>query len=305
MGVLVFAVGYVVALVPLICAPMAIGLAAGARTDADGVPILGAEVDTAVALASLAVALPLVLLTARLIQLRPPGTVSSVVGRVRWRWLGVCLLLALAATLVLFGLDLTVTAALGEDVDDSATWASMPAVLATTAMLLALVPLQAAAEEYAFRGWLLQAVGTYVRGPWLPIAVQAVIFGSAHGWGTAWGFGALLVFGGATGWLAVRTGGLEAGIALHVVMNLASFLLMAALDQLDSDQTLTDATWHTAVLDAFVVCLYAAVVARLARRRPLETVSPDRPLWTEPQPQVPTYPAPPPLPTHQPTDAPH
>jgi membrane protease YdiL (CAAX protease family) len=257
---------------------------------------------------SLAIALPLVLLTALLIQRRPAGTVSSVAGRVRWRWLGLCLLLALAGTALLFGLDLVAATTLGEDVDSSGgtgTWVGLPAFLATTAMLLALVPLQAAAEEYIFRGWLLQAVGAYLSGPWIPISVQALLFAAVHGWGTIGGFAALIVFGTATGWLAVRTGGLEAGVAVHVVTNVASFALLAAFDQLAVGQTLTDAPWHTAILDAVIVCLYAAAVMRLARRRSLPTTAPARPLWPPSQPQHPPHPPPSPLPTHRQTDVPH
>ncbi|MET9522895.1 CPBP family intramembrane glutamic endopeptidase [Streptomyces coeruleorubidus] len=44
---------------------------------------------------------------------------------------------------------------------------------------------------------------------------QAVLFAAAHGWGTKWGFIGLLVFGGVCGWLTIRTGGLEAAVALH------------------------------------------------------------------------------------------
>ena len=95
-------------------------------------------------------------------------------------------------------------------------------------MALLLVPLQAAAEEYVFRGWLLQAVGAYLRTPWVAIAFQAVLFAAAHGWGTRLGLPGPGRHGRALGWLTVRTGGLEAAIALHVVNNLVAFTVAAA-----------------------------------------------------------------------------
>ncbi|MEJ3744076.1 type II CAAX endopeptidase family protein [Actinomycetes bacterium KLBMP 9797] len=230
---------------------------------------VGPLAETALLLASLAVLIPFALLAAWLVQRRPAGTLHSVVGRLRWRWLGRCLLVAFGCTLLLIGVGMLIPAG-----DEDLEWVSLPTFLVSAAVLLALVPLQAAGEEYAFRGWLLQAVGAYVRAPWLPIAVQAVVFAALHGWGTAWGFGALVVTGAATGWLTVRTGGLEAGIALHVANNVVSFLLVAALGDLDSDETLADAPWQLAVLDAVSVCLFTAVILWLARRRPLDTVVP-------------------------------
>lgn len=251
---------------------------------ADGLPDVGPIAGTAGLLLSLAIFTPLLLLAAWLIQRRPAGTLVSVTGRLRWRWLGTCAWVALIFVLVLIGLG----SVIGDDVAPAAaTWVGWPEFLLATVMLVLLVPLQASAEEFLFRGWLLQAVGAYLRGPWVPIAVQAVLFGAAHGWGTPWGFAALAVFGAATGWLTVRTGGLEAGIALHVLTNLVAFLVAAALGDLDTDETLADAPGYLAALDMVVVCGFAAVVLVLARRRGLADVVPDPSPWPRPAPPHP------------------
>src|SRR6185369_12363243 len=144
-------------------------------------------------------------------------------------------------------------------VTGDARWLGLGPVLAASAMLLVLIPLQAAAEEYAFRGWLLQALGTYARSPWVAVAVQAVLFSAAHGLGTPWGFVDLVVFGGLAGWLTVRTGGLEAAIALHVVNNLTWMLLGAATGNLSLDETAADLPWQVFVVDVPVLAGYAAV----------------------------------------------
>ncbi|MEU8611056.1 CPBP family intramembrane glutamic endopeptidase [Actinoplanes sp. NPDC048791] len=174
---------------------------------------------------------------------------------------------------MLLGGGIALAAATGEDVglgDGLAGWGPF---IAGSLVLVAVVPLQAAAEEYLTRGWLLQAVGSICRGPWVPIAVQAVVFAALHGWGTPWGFADLILFSVVTGWLTVRTGGLEAAIALHVMNNLIAGMLSAASGTLYADETAADMPWQLAAIDVPVLLGYAAVIVLLARRRRLATVS--------------------------------
>ncbi|MEU6177479.1 DUF6223 family protein [Streptomyces coeruleorubidus] len=99
-------------------------------------------------------------------------------------------------------------------------------------------------------GWLTQAVGAFFRSPWFAVIPQAVLFAAAHGWGTKWGFIGLLVFGGVCGWLTIRTGGLEAAVALHALNNLLAFGVAAAfVDGLSSDETAADSPWQLALVD--------------------------------------------------------
>jgi len=228
-------------------------------------------------LASIAIALPLVLLAVRFLQSRPAGSVSSVLGRLRWRWLGLCLLLAALATVLMLAGSIGLLYLTGdpEATLTSGEWVGVGTFLGGLAMLVALIPLQAAAEEYLFRGWLLQAIGAFVRSPWPAIGVQAVLFAAMHGWGTPWGFVDLVVFGTILGWLAVRTGGLEAAIALHVANNLISFAPGAADGSLTLDETAADMPWPVLIVDVLTLLGYAAVVTWLARRRGLATRTPD------------------------------
>lgn len=216
----------------------------------------------------LALLIPLVLLAARWFQRRPAGTLSSVAGRLRWRWLGQCLLLALPVILLSLGAMFAVAAAIGEPaLSGDAQWVGWGPFLGSTAMLVALVPFQAAGEEYLMRGWLMQAVGGYVRRPWIPIVVQAVVFAALHGWGTPWGFSDLVIFGALTGWLAIRTGGLEAAIALHAMNNLLAMVLAAATGGLTSDATAADLTWPYVLVDVVFLIAYTVLVTRMAGPR--------------------------------------
>lgn len=243
------------------------GTAKGYPEDGDGGIDFGPVVNTAQGLAYLAVAIPVVLLTVRWAGRRPAGTISSVEGRLRKRWLALCVLVAvpvvaLAMAGMLF-LPVGETSGAGDDV-----WVGLYRYLPVLGMLVVLVPLQSAAEEYVFRGWLLQSVGAFFRSPWIAVLPQAVLFAAAHGWGTIAGFLDLVVFGGIAGWLTVRTGGLEAATALHALNNLVSFAVGAAfVGGLDSDETAADLPWHLAAIDTTMIVIYAAAVLWLARRR--------------------------------------
>ncbi|GID30800.1 CPBP family intramembrane glutamic endopeptidase [Paractinoplanes brasiliensis] len=248
-----------------VAAYMAVTLAAilaGRPSNADGLPSFGERADLAIAFLTIAVLLPLTLLAARWIQRRPAGTLSSVTGRLRWRLLLRLLPVALVAVLALLGGSALLLGSLSSPSDQLVGWG--PFALSML-LLLVVVPPQAAAEEYFTRGWLLQATGVWFRRPWAPIALQALVFAAAHGWGTPWGFADLFLFGVVTGWLTVRTGGLEAAIALHVMNNLVSAGLAAAFGQLTITETAADMPWQMAAVDVVVLAAYALVVLKLAK----------------------------------------
>ncbi|MEU1400889.1 CPBP family intramembrane glutamic endopeptidase [Streptomyces sp. NPDC005728] len=270
-GTLVVAVLYVIAVGVLYGVVDEVGSRKGYPRDPDGWVEFGPVPDTAVDLLLIALATPVVLLAVRWLGRRPAGSVSSVAGRLRRRWLALCMLTALPiVALAMGGMFL-----LPADGDDEFRWAGGEVFGPAPAMLVVLVPLQAAAEEYVFRGWLTQAVGAFVRSPWCAFLPQAVLFAAAHGWGTPWGFADLVVFGAAGGWLTWRTGGLEASIGLHTVNNVLAFAASAAtVDGLRSDETAADATWPLVVLDVASVVLYTAAVVWLLRRRSLDRTAP-------------------------------
>ncbi|MFJ7591796.1 lysostaphin resistance A-like protein [Streptomyces sp. NPDC097617] len=266
-GTVLVLVGVLALMLVLAVGAQILGEVAHRPLDSDGVPVWGDVGDMALALLSIAVATPVVLLVARCVQRRPAGTVSSVSGRLRVGRLAVCLALALPLVVVGMGVQVLLPAPSGSG-GEEAVWAGASTFLAGLAAVWVLVPFQAAAEEYVFRGWLLQAVGAWWRSPWVAIAPQALLFAAAHGWGTPWGFADLVVFGTVTGWLTVRTGGLEAAIALHILNNLVAMSIAAAIaGALGSPDTAADMGWRALAVDAPMVLLYAAAVLCVTRRR--------------------------------------
>ncbi|QEU91885.1 CPBP family intramembrane metalloprotease [Streptomyces kanamyceticus] len=251
-----------------------VGAALNRPTGKDGFRVWGGVGETGQALLSLALLLPVVLAAAHWAQRRPAGTLSSVTGRLRWGWLGRCALVGLPLVAGSFGVMLLLPETGGAG-PEGTEWAGLGNFLLGLAMVCVLVPFQAAAEEYAFRGWLTQAVGAWCRSPWVAILPQALLFAAAHGWGTPWGFADLVVFGLVAGVLTVRTGGLEAAIGLHVLNNLLAMGVSAAIaGALASDETAADMDWTAVAVDVVMLCAYAAVVLWLARRREVRSVSP-------------------------------
>ncbi|MFD3518377.1 CPBP family intramembrane glutamic endopeptidase [Streptomyces sp. NPDC058657] len=235
--------------------------------------------DQAAALLSLAVAIPAVLLAVRWFGHRPPGTVSSVTGRLRLGWLGRCALIAFPLMALQLGL-LLLWASLteepgGPDAAPSVEFEGWPVLLLSLAVLWALVPFQAAAEEYVFRGWLVQAFGAWLRNPWPGIVVASLLFALAHGFGQPTGFVLLLYSALWWGWLTLRTGGLEASIALHTANNVLTFTVAAALGELADTGTAADAPWQALVLELVFAPAYCLLVARSAARRGIADRTPD------------------------------
>ena len=124
-------------------------------------------------------------------------------------------------------------------------------------VVLATTPLQAAGEEYLFRGWLNQAVGSYLAKPVLGAVVagglSSVLFALAHGQQDPWLFVDRLAFGVVASWLVWRTGGLEASIALHVMNNLGAFLTSILTGSMNDALTVTAAGSGDVLVDVVMI----------------------------------------------------
>ncbi|MDR7275933.1 CPBP family intramembrane glutamic endopeptidase [Catenuloplanes atrovinosus] len=251
---LVLAGAFAAALGPMIVAGI-VGLSLGLPQDEYGWPVLGDELDLAVGLLGLGLVIPVVMLVARWTQRRPGGTVSSVAGRLRWGWLGRCVLLAVPAVGLMYAVLFLLPGTGAE-----AVFVGWERFLFGVAVVAVLVPFQAAGEEYLFRGWLVQAFGSWTRSPWPGIVVSSVLFGLVHGYGTPWGMADLIFFGVVAAVLTVRTGGLEAAIVLHAVGNLAALVTGAAIGALGSEETATDAPALVAAVDMAMVAVYGVAV---------------------------------------------
>ena len=92
-------------------------------------------------------------------------------------------------------------------------------------ILLIVVPLQCIAEEYVFRGLLMQTLGSWFNIPLLAIIFQAIIFGFTHGYNGIGNIG-IIISGLVMGFLAWKANGLEVSSAFHTANNLSFSLLV-------------------------------------------------------------------------------
>ena len=147
-----------------------------------------------------------------------PGFLSSVAGRIRWRWMLRCVavILPLWAAYTLLGVLVGPFTSPRPD-----HW------VALLVIVLLMTPLQSAGEEYFFRGWIMQNVGAWFARPMVgliaSLAVSAAAFSTAHLSPDPWVLGTIACLAVASGVAAWRTGGLEAGIAMHAVNNVLTF----------------------------------------------------------------------------------
>nr|WP_269453631.1 CPBP family intramembrane glutamic endopeptidase [Pseudoclavibacter sp. 13-3] len=148
-------------------------------------------------------------------------------------------------------------------------WVGWPAYAVLFCMIVVLVPLQAATEELVFRGLILQTVGGWLRQPWLAAIPSIVLFTAGHGYGF-WGQLSIVVFAVTTVWLAIRTGGLEASVALHVINNALLFLVQAT--GITGDDTLEGSVDSPIVLlqEVILCSSYLCWVLFAARRRRID-----------------------------------
>ncbi|WP_293781257.1 CPBP family intramembrane glutamic endopeptidase [uncultured Aeromicrobium sp.] len=164
---------------------------------------------------------PSVWLPVRLLWREHARYLLSVEGRLRWGWLLRCSVISL----LVIGAAIAVAVAAAVADAGAIEWAPFTGrSVLMIVLVLVLTPLQSAAEEYVFRGAGLQLVGSWVRSPILPIIATTVVFAAGHIY-EFWGLVDVALFGLAAAWLTVRTGGLEAAIAAHVVNNVVLFLL--------------------------------------------------------------------------------
>ncbi|GHE52050.1 hypothetical protein GCM10018785_22150 [Streptomyces longispororuber] len=230
--------------------------------------------DMALQLAALGAAVPAVLVGVRRCGRRPAGTVSSVTGGLRLRWLVRCAVVAFPVMAAQVGLLLAWTWDADGSPPSGEGFPGWPMLVLSLVVLWALIPFQAAAEEYVFRGWLVQLTGRITRSPWPGIALASLLFALAHGIGEPSGFALLFYSAMWWGWLVIRTGGLEAVIALHTANNAVAMGLAAAFGELADDGTAADAPWQALVLELVFTPLYCLAMARLADRYALDRRTP-------------------------------
>jgi uncharacterized protein len=211
----------------------------------------------------LATLLPIAWVLMAMVHQMRPRWLSSVQPRIRWRYLFGCLLIA---AVVLNGVMLLSTT-VGEELSirpQSDFWAFLIVIVLTS-------PIQAAAEEIFFRGYLLQALGSLVAKPWFGIIASSVVFALLHGTQNVPMFVDRLAFGLLAGLLVWRTGGLEAGIAAHVINNVFAYLFAGLTTSVAALKAIQGIGWDHAAFNVGGFAIFAALAYALSRLLKLRT----------------------------------
>ncbi|WP_309504641.1 MULTISPECIES: CPBP family intramembrane glutamic endopeptidase [Nocardioides] len=271
LGVVLLATAFIVVVPLLVQLGFAIGFAVTGRDVVESSQrLLDLDDPTPVSLAylnlAIAGAIPVAWLINRYLHGLRPGWLASVRPRIRWGWLVACLglsLVALVATLLVSAMvPQTVEGTeIGGGVNEYTT--TMRDFLLVVAFL---TPLQAAGEEYAFRGYLTQAFGGAFGKAWIAVLVPALLFALAHGGQSAPVFLDRFAFGVVAGLAVVLTGGLEAGIAMHVLNNWLAFGLAIAFGDMASTLNPTGGSWWSIPVTLTQSLVYLGLVVWAARR---------------------------------------
>lgn len=211
--------------------------------------------------ASVALLFPTAILARLVLGPRPLGLLFSVTGRIRWRWLltslGVAAGIFVAAMVVELVIQWTTTGEGWEVVP-------LPSFWLLILMIVTVVPVQCAAEELVFRGYLAQMIGRWLKNPAWAILLPVPLFVLGHMY-DVWGQASVGVMAVAMGLVTWRTGGLESAIAIHMVNNMF-VSLMASLGLADMNDT-TGAPMDL-VTTVAINGVFVALIFWLVKRNP-------------------------------------
>ncbi|WP_457206002.1 CPBP family intramembrane glutamic endopeptidase [Nocardioides sp. P5_C9_2] len=219
----------------------------------------------------LATAIPITWLLTRWLHGLRPGWLASVAARIRWRFLLACVGISVVALVATVVVSTFVPQQGGTEI------ATEPNAFTSTTrdfllVVLLLTPLQAAGEEYAFRGYLQQAFGGLFGSRVFAVGLSSLLFALAHGLGQSWPvFVDRLAFGLVAGVLVILTGGLEAGIAMHVLNNWLAFGLALAYSDMASTLNPTGGTWWSLPGTLTQSLVYLVLATWTARRMGLSS----------------------------------
>jgi membrane protease YdiL (CAAX protease family) len=248
----------------------------------------------ALSMVGVALMLPVILVAALITGPRAIGFLTSVEGRMRWGWLARMAVLAF----VVYGVALAVTLTVSESVEPGDVSAPRidGTVVTVLVLVLVLTPFQAAAEEYVFRGYILQLVGSWTRFATIPVVVSVPIFAAGHTY-NFWGLVDVGIFGLTAAYLTILTGGLEAGIAAHTANNVV-LMIVDALGMVTSTDDGGPIDLIPTILTSLVMVVLVQWLARrvgiVRTRAPIPAPPPPPPRYVVwwPPPAYATYPPP-------------
>ena len=191
----------------------------------------------------------------RLLHRRRATWIWSVSPGIRWRFLLACFIVGVV---VLGGWQFVISGV--------PTLKPQPDIAAFVVAILVTSPIQAAAEEVFFRGYIMQALGLVWRREWFAVVGSALLFALFHGTQNLPLFFHRFFFGLIMGALVWRTGGLEASIGAHIANNLGAFLWAALPTSVAQARAVQELTWAGAAEEIAAFAVFALIAWWVAGR---------------------------------------
>ena len=216
----------------------------------------------------------------RVVHRMRPRWLTSVVPKMRWPFFFICVGLSVVALVAQIVVSMPMPGSQEADPGPLNEFTRTTAILAVIVLLT--TPLQAAGEEYVFRGYLMQALGSLFNNRWLALVVTSMLFAFAHGVQNFPLWFDRFTFGFIAGWLILRTGGLEAGIAMHILNNFLAFGIALSFGDLTESLTVSEVGWSNMILTLTQALVYAALVLVVANKMKLQRTTRPPSFWSRP-----------------------
>lgn len=164
---------------------------------------------------SVIVMIPALYIATKIVRDRPFSSYASSRGGWNFKLYLKALIIPFIALMVFQGIDVVINGA------DGTYHFSILFLIAS----LILVPLQCTAEEFVYRGLIMQTFGSWFKIPVLAIVLQAIIFSVSHGYNSL-GLVEVFVSGLIFGFLTWKTNGIEVSSAMHTANNFSISLFI-------------------------------------------------------------------------------
>jgi membrane protease YdiL (CAAX protease family) len=182
----------------------------------------------AVNLVPFAVLLGLLFLLVKYMHQRSIKSLTTARKKIDWSRTAFAFFLIVGITIVMFAISYAV--------DPSEIELQFDPVRFTILLIISLIffPLQIGLEEYLFRGYLMQHIGTFARNKWFPLLLTSVLFGVFHGANpevAEIGYVVMVFYVGTGLFLGIMTlmdEGLELALGFHFGNNLLAAILVTA-----------------------------------------------------------------------------
>ena len=164
---------------------------------------------------SVIVMIPALYIATKIVRDRPFSSYASSRGGWNFKLYLKALIIPFIALMVFQGIDVVINGA------DGTYHFSILFLIAS----LILVPLQCTAEEFVYRGLIMQTFGSWFKIPVLAIVLQGIIFSVSHGYNSL-GLVEVFVSGLIFGFLTWKTNGIEVSSAMHTANNFSISLFI-------------------------------------------------------------------------------